>query len=357
MKRETWNLLTRFLAGVGASLILVGVLAQLPQKNPRDNVYTRASNIRSDAALLTVDGEKVTAEEYLYYVAQSGLNYHYMLSYSGAGDSVDWDMPLDETGTVTLRDSVLAQARQAVVQNAVIRRMAKDADITPTQTELDRFRQQLDQLRAQYGDDFRQVLKQYGLTETLWETLYTTSCLALHLQEAYVSGALRPDDAALTELVADHGLAMARSLFVSTAYMDETGIAKAKADAQGYQKRILAAEDPAAELAAINTELGVAEAENTASVYHCGHEGETDAVCLALKDLQVGELSALVETDEGFYLLLRQEMDMDTVAKVQFSEDLEEAMAAAQVRESKNMARVDVGAFVESMMAELSAQD
>ena len=361
MKKQTFHLLTRFLAGVGAALILVGAAAMLPRNEPAGkslDAYTAASGIQADAVVMTVDGQDVTAQEYLYYVLNYGYQYYSYYAMSGA--AVDWAMPIEEGSPLTLTDLVKTQAQEAVVHDAVIRKLAADNGIAVTQEEKDAFAANLAEMKTMYGEDYQGLLMSYGLTESLWELRNETSCLGGSLQKAYTDGALRPDKAALAELIHEHGLVTARSIFVSTAYLEGDAVEEAKTAAEGYLARVLAAEDKSAEVVAINTELGLSDEENVAAMYHCGHDhgdGEEDSVCAALETLQVGEVSPVVETEEGFYILLREDTEEDTAVQVQFAEDLEQAAAAARIEvRAETMDKLDVGAFVENYMAALALQ-
>jgi len=247
------------------------------------------------------------------------------------------------------------QAQDEAVQNAVIRKMAADNGIEfSAQDEAD-FLAAVEEMKTSYGDNFPSLLASYGLTESLWATLNKTSTLTTALQEAYVSGSLRSDDATLMAMVEEHGLVMARSVLVTTAYLDDTGVEGAKSAAEEYRQRILDSEDMSAEIVAINTELGVEDAENIASLYHCGHN-DSDSVCTALSALEEGALSEVVEADDGFYLLLREPLDMDIVAQVQFSEDVEAAVENAQVTpRGTYLSRLNLGTFISNFVAALNS--
>lgn len=359
MKKQTFHMLTRLLAGIGAALIMVGAAGMLPQNDKTENtldIYASASGIRADAVVMTVDGQDITAQEYLYYVLNYG--YQYYSYYAMNGDAVDWAMPVDEGSAVTLADLIKTQAQEAVVQDAVIRKMASDNGIVVTQERKDAFQANIEDMKAMYAENYQSLLMSYGLTEKLWELRNDTSCLSGSLQKAYTDGDLRPDAAALEDLIHEHGLVMARSVFVSTAYLEGDAVEEAKATAEEYYARILNAEDMNAEIVAINTELGLSDEENIAGMYHCGHDhgdGEEDSICVTLESLKEGELSQVVETEEGFYLLLREKMDMDTAVQVQFSEDVEEAVSGARIIiNTENMEKLNVGAFVENYMAALA---
>ena len=61
----------RFLAMLLASVLAVGIIAFATNGEGRrtDGLYYEVTGIRPDAQIMTVDGEKVSAEEYLYWLA------------------------------------------------------------------------------------------------------------------------------------------------------------------------------------------------------------------------------------------------------------------------------------------------
>ena len=78
MKKETFNLVIRALIGVAASLIIVGAMGLITEAQGDKTFVEQASGLKGTDVVMTVDGEAVTAEEYLYmtsYAAQS-LSYY-----------------------------------------------------------------------------------------------------------------------------------------------------------------------------------------------------------------------------------------------------------------------------------------
>ena len=86
----------RFLAGVIASAVLVGAFALTGgMKNGKrtDGLLYQASGLHPDGELLLIDGQTVTAEEYLYWLAQ---DCDYL---SGQVEGLDWDAAVTEDMT------------------------------------------------------------------------------------------------------------------------------------------------------------------------------------------------------------------------------------------------------------------
>ena len=68
MTKATYHLLLRFVAGVAASLILVGAVAMLEQNGSKD-LYKNAAGVRTESTVMTVNGQDISAEEYLYWLS------------------------------------------------------------------------------------------------------------------------------------------------------------------------------------------------------------------------------------------------------------------------------------------------
>ena len=80
------NLILRSLAGLVASVLLVtgvALLGNMPNGKRTDGVFYEASGIHPDAALMTVNKQAVSAEEYLYWLA---YDCDYLTSYVGSVD-------------------------------------------------------------------------------------------------------------------------------------------------------------------------------------------------------------------------------------------------------------------------------
>ena len=112
MKKETFNLVIRFLVGLALSLLICAGMILLGRVGSNKPLIQQASGLKGSEVVLTVDGENVEAWEYLYmtsYTAQS-------LSYYGI---TDLNTALGEGYTAA--DYVAQQAESQVTQQAAIR--------------------------------------------------------------------------------------------------------------------------------------------------------------------------------------------------------------------------------------------
>ena len=315
MKKETFRLIIRFLVGTALSLMLCAGMIMTEKLGSNKPLIQQASGLKGTETVMTVDGEPVSAEEYLYMVSYSAQT----MSYYGI---TDLSMELGEGYTAA--DYVANQAESQAVQQAVIRKWAKDVGVTLTEEDQAVLQAQKDA----YGDDFQTLLKINGISEAQYEQLIGTSLLYDRLYSAYCAegGNLRPSDSDLTAMAENHGLMTADVLFISTAELDDASKADAKALMEDYARQIGAAEDRAAAFAALETGENVTV--TTSATYDSCEETVLNTALAALAE---NEVSGVVEDESGYYVALRRATDLSAVAEMAFGEDMSARMANAQV--------------------------
>ena len=325
MKKQTFNLIIRALIGVAASLVIVGAMGLITESGTGGGdgtIIEQASGVKADAVAMTVSGEEVSAEEYLYMVA-------YQAQSLSAYGITDLNMELGEG--MTAADYISSQAESQVVASAVLRGWAKEMGVTMTEEDMAALQAQKDA----YGDAaaFAQTLQLVGTSEKLFDDLMSQSALYNHLYEIYCGkdGAQRPTDDALKALAVEHSLA---SAYVLTAAADT------EADMADYAARLAAAENKVETFAAFAAEL---QCESTKQTFDCCHSSPVNYALMALAE---GEVSAVVEDEGVLYVLLRADLDLDTVAYVHFEEEYSRRVSTAVIEyNDKVMDKVDVASF------------
>ena len=325
MKKQTFNLIIRAIIGVAASLLIVGAMGLITESGAgggNGTIIEQASGVKADAVAMTVSGESVSAEEYLYMAAYQAQN----LSYYGI---TDLNTELGEG--VTAMDYVVEGAESQVVASAVLRAWAKEMGVTMTEEDLADLQAQKDA----YGDAaaFAQTLQLVGTSEKMFDDLMSQSALYNHLYDIYCGkdGAQRPTDDALKALAEEHNLA---SAYVLTASAD-TGV-----DMADYAARLAAAENKTEAFTAFATELQCDVAKQT---FDCCHSSPVNDALMALAE---GDVSAVVEDEGVQYVLLRADLDLDTVAYVHFEEEYSRRVSVAVVEHNaKVMDKIDIAAF------------
>ena len=340
----------RFLAGVIASAVLVGAFALTGgMKNGKrtDGLLYQASGLHPDGELLLIDGQTVTAEEYLYWLAQ---DCDYL---AGQVEGLDWDAAVTED--MTFGAYAKADALEAVKQHAVVRAWAGEAGIGLTDADKAEMEAQRQQYVTYYGSEesFLQRLAVMGVSEATWDMIQTGQYLYRNLYEAFCTpgSGLYPDEASLADYAAAQGY---MSVYAVTVTDDD--------DAEGVAADLLArwqaAEDKESEYAAICEELGqeVGSAVTLAAV-------ESDPLSDAIAALEEGGMDAVIDPyeDGTCYVVMRTETDMSAVAQTYFDVLWEQRVQdAVVVVNTKLYDTIDTGAFYEKLTqlrAELTAED
>ena len=329
----------RFLAGVIASAVLVGAFALTGgMKNGKrtDGLLYQASGLHPDGELLLIDGQTVTAEEYLYWLAQ---DCDYL---AGQVEGLDWDAAVTED--MTFGAYAKADALEAVKQHAVVRAWAGEAGIGLTDADKAEMEAQRQQYVTYYGSEesFLQRLAVMGVSEAAWDMIQTGQYLYRNLYEAFCTpgSGLYPDEASLADYAAAQGY---MSVYAVTVTDDD--------DAEGVAADLLArwqaAEDKEGEYAAICEELGqeVGSAVTLAAV-------EGDPLSDAIAALEEGGMDAVIDPyeDGTCYVVMRTETDMSAVAQTYFDVLWEQRVQdAVVVVNTKLYDTIDTGAFYEKL--------
>lgn len=330
MKKETFHLIIRFLIGLAASLLICSGMIMTEKIGSNKPLIQQASGLKGTETVMTVDGEPVSAEEYLYLVSYSAQT----LTYYGI---TDLNTELGEGYTAA--DYVREQAESQAAQQAVIRKWAKDVNVTLTEEDQAAMQAQKDA----YGEDLEKVLKINGISEAQYDQLMSTSALYNRLYAAYCGegGEMRPSDSDLSAMAEDHGLMTADVLFISTAQLDDAAKADAKALMEDYARQIAAADDKAAAFAAL--EAGENVTVNAGVTYDGCDE---TALNTALAALAEDEVSGVIEDENGYYVALRRATDLNAAAEMAFGEDMSARMTNAQTAYNEAVySKIDVAAY------------
>ena len=321
MKKETFNLVVRFLVGLALSLLICAGMIMTGKLGSDKPLLQQASGLKGTETVMTVDGEPVESWEYLYMVTYSAQN----LSYYGV---TDLSTQLGEGFTAA--DYVAQQAEAQVKQQAAVRKWAKDMGITLTEDDGATLQQQ----KEAYGEDLQKVLQINGLTEEQYDQLMSTTLLYNRLYAAYCTtdGALRPSDKDLLALAEKHSLMTADVLFISTAELDDAAKADAKALMGDYARQLSTADDKAAAFAAL--EAG----ENVTVLASNTYDGcDETTLNKALAALAEDQVSDVIEDETGYYVALRRAVDLNAVAEMAFGEDLSARISGAQVEHNDSV--------------------
>lgn len=336
----------RFVAGVITAILLVSCISfidgGISSGSGKNGLYYQASGIRPDATIMTINGEKICAEEYLYWLA---YDCEYLSAYAG---SLDWNEVV--TGTTTYGDYVKDEVSDTMKTYAIVRQMAKEGNITLSDEDNAALAAQRQQYIDYYGGEegYRQQIQLLGVSEEAFDAINSMYYLYSRVQEAYCTGSLRPGDEELAAFAEENGLMTAKLLFISTAELSEEEIAQRRDLLKGYADKLKSADNVDTLYAQFAEELGLEVSENgqtfTAS--------EADqALVNAVKGLNEGGVSDMIEGENGLYVAVRMPLDQSAVADRMFSAAIENAIANASVKYNDAVySKVDVGTFYANLL-------
>lgn len=329
----------RFLAGVIASAVLVGAFALtggMKSGKRTDGLMYQASGLHPDGELMSINGQVVSCEEYLYWLAQ---DCEYLASQV---EGLDWNAAVTEG--MTFAEYAKADAAEAVKQHAVVRAWAQEAGITLTDEDKAEMAAQREQYVTYYGSEeaYLRQLELVGISEETLELTQAGQYLYRDLYEAFSTpgSGLYPDEATLADYAAAQKY---MGVYVVTVDDDK--------DAEGVARDLLArwqaAENKESEYAAICEELGqeIGSAVTLAAV-------EGDPLSSAIEALEVGGTDAVIDPyeDGTCYVVMRTETDMSAVAQTYFDVLWEQRLeSAVVVTNSKLYDAIDAGTFYQAL--------
>lgn len=307
-------------------------------------LFESASGVAEEEILLTVDGREVPSWRYLYWLRRCCG--HLLEQYRAAGLPLDWSTPV-EGGTLAdyARDQALADtALYATVENWAEKygcaldeadRAAMEADWT--------------ERTAEYGGEeaYLQYLAAMGLDRARMEELTGVGRLYARLYALYLEegSPLAPAPEALSAFAAEQGrITVERVLFAAGEDRENARQRAAEAFA-----RLNTAEDRQAEFAALAAAGDGPAGPRTFTLGDGTLDQELEA---AAQDLEVGQCSGILETEEGFSILLRRETDLTGLEEDYFDHLLQEAAEGAEVRLTETYRSLDVAAFAARLAEE-----
>lgn len=364
-------------AGLSGALLtgaMAGCSTADPQPTPAaDDIAYQATGISRDTVLFTVDGRDVTADQYLYWLLTSiseAKNAGYL------ADDEAWEETIEDQPT---SDYLKGQALEISKLYAVVANHAEEAGAGVTEEQRAEAEEQLDQMGSLYE-------QYYGLTTQEWldqqcitregylslnDAYYQVQNLQSSMEEA---GELTPTDEDIQNMIDSEGIYNCKHILIAfPAHEDGSEVtdeekAATKAEAEALYQEITSAADPITAFDnAMNEKSDDGRDETSGELLK--PNGYTFLSTGALLDgssslvtefvtagtaLAVDEISAPVETDYGYHILLRQNADNeDTRAaypNYAMNQMLEQWTADAKVETTDAYDKLDPKTFCDFMM-------
>lgn len=316
---------------------------------------SRASGIADDEVLLTVDGREVSAWRYLYWL--TSVCDQIRTAWNESGRTLDWQQTFSGE---PLADYARRKALENTALYATVETLAESNGVTLSEEDQAQLDAEWQAKVTEYGGEeaYLEALARMGLGKEEALSLSEDACLyhKLLTLAADPASALYVTEEALTEFAAGREYLAASCILVSTAGVaaeDTQTLAAQKSRAETLFSQINSAADGAAVFAQL------AQTENDAQVqpgtFAAGDGTLPQAAEEALRALEVGQWSGVVETEEGYYLLLRQEVDDAAVRADCFDSQLLTAAGEADTEPGAKLETLSVPAFYDAVCREREA--
>ena len=303
----------RFAAMLAVSVLMVLWIAsgdRMSSGQRTDGLYYEVTGIHPDAVLMRINGEDISAEEYLYWLA---YDCEYLTSYVP-----NLDFSAEVSNGMTYGSYAKADAVETVKLYALLRQWAKQYNVSLTEEDEARLQQQRQQYVTYYGGEegYQQQLQLLGISEDTFDSINRMYLLYARIHDLYTAD----------------GSAM-------------------------HPTQEATAEDKDALYAEMAQQLGI-EAGDTGRTFSAETLGDT--LSAAFSALEPGQVSDVIATDEGWYVAIGQTLDEGSVLDEMFTENVTQARSELTVEYNQGLYdKLDAGDFYSRLTArqsELSSQ-
>lgn len=282
-----------------AMILLVCLL--LTGCGKRELVPNKTAPTEEMEILLTVDGREVPVWRYLCWLRYACERVQEQ--YAVAGQAVDWELPVEDE---TLAERVKRQALADTVLYATVENWAEQYGCQP-QREVEEDPLPLPGLTEQQMRELQNVGAQYAALYALYET---------------EGSALAPTEEQLRAFSEEAGLLTLNRILIESGEDREA----ARQRAAEVFSRLNGAEDPAEAFAAL-----AAEGDDSAGPRQSDASVWNEELLEAARSLAVGQYTGILESEEGFSILMRLEPDLSGIREAHFDSLLQQAAEDAEV--------------------------
>ncbi len=359
---------------IALTLVLVTVLSlvgcgktEMKEGAITEGLCYDITGISPDTVVAVIDGKEIPMDLYFYWLNYSAASVEdFMTTYMGG---MNWDYALEEDSTVA--ELVKEDAVRTITRFAVMENLAAANNIVLSESEL----AELDALREEFiasvgGEEaYLAQINSIGLREETYDMLCAADFRYVALETLFNTegSAIYPERETL-EAVAKESYVTADHILLSTIDLttreplDEETVARKWELADELLAQLSAVEGE--ELETLFTSLADQYSEDTGRILSPeGYTFTTGEMVAPFEEaafaLAPGELSGVVETDYGYHILLKKELDVD--AAVELVRDnaflmLEKELAEeAKVEFSPVLDTLDVRAVYEAFTEQRSA--
>lgn len=286
-----------------------------------------AAGVEETAVLLTVDGREIPAWRYLYWLGYTCQRIEER--YRESELELDWSTPV---AGGTLADYAKDQALADTALYATVENWAEQYGCTA----------------AEDGETTASTLPELGLSAEQMEELRQTGRLYRQLYGLFCAegSALAPTREELRQFGEEQGAVTVDRILIPFGEDREA----AQRRAAEVFSRMNGAADQAAEFSSLTVEIGGASAPETVLP---GDGQLAEELMEAAQALGEGQCSGILETGEGFSVLLRLPLEETALREACFDHRLQSAAESSAVTVTAEYTALDAGAFAERFLGKL----
>ena len=333
-------------------------------------VLGQASQIPEDEWILSVDGRKVPAWRYCYWLARvcdrlrekdgdgavSADNGDQAIN---AANDLNWDLIMDDGRS--LNEYAKEQALMDTAIYSVIENLAREYGLDLSDDDMKILENQWAERCEIHGGEsaYLRELSQYGLNHARWNDLCRVGLFYYKLRDLIQAGNYNQDknqdinqdknqdiSAELVkisrEFEKDLNYTRVNRILASTAYRDRNA---ARSQAESFFSQLNGAAD----------QIALFESLAESGDDHIGPRDANDAsLNLKLqqiaKTLQVGQVSGILETDEGFSILIRLPPEKSLLYNAWLDRDLQNRAENAEILLSESWENLNAADFDHTLL-------
>ena len=358
----------QLIAGTLALALLAGCSAGADLAADPDDIAYQTADIRRDRAILTVDGQEVTAEEYLFWLVNAIAAQKY---YGNLSDDTAWEETLGDDGTPTA-EALKADALETAKLYRVIETRSQEAGVTLTDEQESELSSEIDQLIENLGGEeaYQSYLEQLCISEEGFLRLNRVYFLNQGLLEKMTEDGELDD---LDDFLEEQGTYAAKHILISTRRLGEDGYtyedfteeekAQALQKAENIRKELAEAGDTEEKFDELMNQYSEDGRDENGDLY--SPEGYTYIASgqmvsefeEAARSLKVGEISDPVETQFGYHIIMRIEPDQEQARTDKFSDMTRQWVEGAQVVTTKAYDELDPKTFYDRLQEVTEARE
>lgn len=355
-------------AGLGLGLSFIGGrFVQSPEERLLSGVELLPDNavdvsefttgLKGDTVLFEIEGQAVTAQEYLYWLGNVTNYYEMMYAYSG----VALDLSQEAMPGVTWAEQLKEEAYQNAALLALTTPKAKEYGVKLDAGDIAQVVEAHKNKVTKAGGEasYAYQLQAMGIDDSVAFQLDMDMALFVKVQQAVIEKAKRDLSAEdVAQYVEENDLLRAKHILLLTMDMstrepyDEATQAQQRAKAEALLAQLRADPGKFDKLMNENSEDSGLAANPDGYLFTSGQMvGEFEE---GTRALEYGEISELVQSAYGYHIILRLDPDCDEVrqaaAAVSFNDTVEGWVEAAKVDRAPEYDAISTADYYEKLM-------